>query len=216
MKFFVDSADLEQIRDIHSWFPLDGVTTNPSLVSKSGQEHHQLICSVCEIVKGGMISAEVLAVDSAGMLKEARTLAGLHPQVVVKLPLTKEGLIACYQLSKENIKTNLTLCFSPLQALLAARAGASMVSVFVGRLDDIGAEGMSVVEQVLQIFSNYNLNTKVLTASVRNISHILMSAEMGADIITIPPKLFPLLVQHPLTKTGLAQFLKDAKKTPVK
>ena len=212
MKFFVDSADLKQIQEIYSCFPLDGVTTNPSLVAKSGKNHHQLIKSVCELVKGGAISAEVLATDTKGMLKEARVLAGLHSQVVVKLPLTKEGLVATHQLSKENIKTNLTLCFSPLQALLAAKAGATMVSVFVGRLDDIGADGMSVVEQTLQIFSNYNLNTQVLVASVRSVFHILTSAEMGADIITIPPKLFPQLVEHPLTKTGLEKFLKDAGK----
>ena len=212
MKFFVDSADLKQIQEIYSWFPLDGVTTNPSLVAKSGKDHHQLIQSVCGLVKDGDISAEVLATDSEGMLKEARVLASLHSQVVVKLPLTKEGLIATHQLAKENIKTNLTLCFSPLQALLAAKAGATMVSVFVGRLDDIGADGMSVVEQTLQIFSNYNLNTQVLVASVRNVFHVLTSAELGADIITIPPQLFPQLVEHPLTKIGLKKFLKDAER----
>jgi len=213
MKFFVDSADVKQIQDIYSWFPLDGVTTNPSLVAKTGEDHHQLIKSVCELVKGGAISAEVLASDTEGMIQEARALANLHSQIVVKLPLTKEGLVATHQLSRENIKINLTLCFSPLQALLAAKAGATMVSVFVGRLDDIGADGMSVVEQVLQIYSNYNLTTQVLVASVRNIFHVLTSLEVGADIITIPPALFSQLVAHPLTKTGLAKFLKDAGKT---
>jgi len=211
MLFFVDTAELDEIQKINNWFPLDGVTTNPSLVAKSGKEHHSLIRSICEEVKGGLISAEVLATSLEGMLKEARELSTLHPQVVVKLPLTKEGLMATRVLNKENILTNLTLCFSALQALSVAKAGASFVSIFVGRLDDIGVDGMEVVSQTLQIFSQYQLKTKVLVASVRHVSHILAATEIGADIITIPPKLFLPMIEHPLTDIGLKQFLNSAK-----
>ena len=212
MKFFVDTADIEEIKKIHSWFGLDGVTTNPSLAAKSSLPHHELIRKICETVKGGSISAEVLSVTAEEMIKEGRELSKIHPQVVVKLPLIKEGLKACRELSKENIKTNLTLCFSPLQAMLAARAGANMVSIFAGRLDDIGASGIDTASQVLQIFETHNIKTKVLAASVRTVSHVLDSALAGAHIITIPPKLFTALAEHPLTKIGLDKFLQDAKK----
>ena len=211
MQFFVDTADLKQIKQINNWFPLDGVTTNPTLVAKSGEEHHSLIRSICEVVKGP-VSAEVLATSSEEMIKEARVLSGLHPQVVVKLPLTKPGLVATACLSEENISTNLTLCFSALQALAAAKAGATFVSVFVGRLDDIGVDGMEMISQVEHIFSQYQIKTKVLMASVRHLSHVLAAAETGADIITIPPDLFAKMVEHPLTDKGLAQFLKSAGK----
>ena len=209
MQFFVDTADLKKIKEIHSWFPLDGVTTNPTLIANSGEEHHSLIHSICETVKGP-ISAEVLSTSSEEMIREARVLAGLHPQVVVKLPLIKEGLIATTCLSEKNISTNLTLCFSALQALSAAKAGATFVSVFVGRLDDIGVDGMEMVSQIVHIFSQYQVKTKVLVASVRHLSHVLAALEIGADIVTIPPELFSKMVKHPLTDKGLAQFLKSA------
>ena len=212
MKFFADTADLKQIREINKWFPLHGVTTNPTLVAQSGEEHHNLIRSIAETVTGP-VSAEVLSTSLEGMLKEARVLAGLHPQVVVKLPLTKEGLQATRQLSQENISINVTLCFSALQALTAARAGASYISPFVGRLDDIGVDGMDIVAQIIALFSHYQLKTQVLVASVRHLSHILSAGELGADIVTIPPALFSKMVQHPLTDKGLAQFLKSARST---
>ena len=209
MKFFIDTADIQQIKEVNQWFPLDGVTTNPTLVAQMDQEHHHLIRSISQLVKGP-VSAEVLSTSSEEMLKEARELAGLHPQVVVKLPLTQQGLITTQLLRKENIRTNLTLCFSSLQALAAARAGATFVSVFVGRLDDIGIEGMEIVSQVIHIFSHYQLDTKVLVASIRHVSHLLAAAELGADIVTIPPALFSQMIQHPLTDKGLTQFLKSA------
>ena len=212
MKFFADTADLKQIREINRWFPLDGVTTNPTLVAQTEEEHNKLIPSIAGVVKGP-VSAEVLSTSLEGMLKEARVLAGLHPQVVVKLPLTKEGLQATCQLKKENIPVNVTLCFSALQALTAARAGATYISPFVGRLDDIGVDGMEVVAQIVTMFNHYQIKTQVLVASVRHLSHILSAGELGADIVTIPPGLFLKMVQHPLTDKGLAQFLKDARST---
>ena len=209
MKFFVDTADVKQIEEVNKWFPLAGVTTNPALVAKSGKEHHNLIRSICNIVRGP-VSAEVLATSSKEMIKEAQVLAGLHPQVVVKLPLIQEGLKATRELNIKNISTNLTLCFSALQALAAAQAGATFVSVFVGRLDDIGLDGMEIVAQTIQIFSQYQIKTKVLVASVRHLSHVLVAAELGADLITMPPALFIKMVEHPLTDKGLIQFLKAA------
>ena len=211
MKFFIDTAELDKIKEVNSWFTLDGVTTNPTLIAKSGKDHHDVIRSVCEVVKGP-VSAEVLATSAEEMIKEAKTLAALHSQVVVKLPLTQEGLVATRALSGEGISTNLTLCFSALQAFAAARAGATFVSVFVGRWDDIGVDGMEIVAQVINIFSQYQLKAKVLVASVRNVSHVLTAAELGADIVTLPPALFSQMVQHPLTDKGLAQFLKSARK----
>ena len=211
MQFFADTADLKQIREINKWFPLHGVTTNPTLVAQTGEEHHNLIRSIADTVKGP-VSAEVLATSLEGMLQEARVLAGLHPQVVVKLPLTKEGLQATRQLSQEKIPVNVTLCFSALQALTAAHAGATYISPFVGRLDDIGIDGLDIVSQIVALFSCYQIKTKVLVASVRHLSHILSAGEIGADIVTVPPTLFSKMVQHPLTDKGLAQFLKDARK----
>ena len=210
MKFFADTADLKQIREIHKWFPLHGVTTNPTLVAQSGEEHHSLIRSIAETVKGP-VSAEVLSTSLEGMLKEGRVLAGLHSQIVVKLPLTKEGLMATRQLSQEGISINVTLCFSALQALTAARAGADYISPFVGRLDDISVDGMEIVAQIVAMYSHYQLKTQVLVASVRHLSHVLSAGELGADIVTMPPVLFSKMVQHPLTDKGLTQFLKDAR-----
>ncbi len=210
MQFFVDTADLKQIKEINKWFPVDGVTTNPTLVAKSGEEHISLIRSIAETVEGP-VSAEVITTSSEEMIKEARVLSKIHPQVVVKLPLNPEGLLATQILSKENISTNLTLCFSALQALSATRAGANFVSVFVGRLDDTGGDGMEIVSQIINIFTQYQIKSKVIVASVRNVSHILTSANLGADIVTIPPALFLQMVQHPLTDKGLAQFLASAR-----
>ena len=213
MKFFIDTADIKQIEEVQKWFPLAGVTTNPSLVAQSGGSHHQLIRSICKIVKGP-VSAEVLATRAEQMVKEAQSLSELDSQVVVKLPLTREGLKATRELNKRNIPTNLTLCFSSLQAISAARAGAHFVSVFVGRLDDIGGDGMEVVAQSVQAFSQYQMKAKVLVASVRHLSHVLMAVELGADAITLPPALFSQMVEHPLTDKGLARFLKDAGQKP--
>ena len=212
MKFFIDTADLQQIKEVNNWFPIDGVTTNPSLVAKSGKDHKTLISAIAQVVKGP-VSAEVLSTKALDMVEEGKSLHQIHPEVVVKLPLTQDGLIATRKLSAENIPTNLTLCFSALQALSVAKAGATYVSIFVGRLDDIGMDGMEVVAQVLGIFSQYpEIKTKVLVASVRHTAHVLQSATLGADIVTMPQKLFYQMVHHPLTDKGLAQFLKDAGK----
>jgi len=211
MKFFVDTADLAQIKHIQKYFTLDGVTTNPTLVAKHIEnidDQVRLFQHICEQVEGP-VSAEVIATDVDGMLAEARRLAGIHDQIVVKLPLIQSGLIAAKKLKEEDISTNITLCFSALQALLAARAGATMVSIFVGRLDDIGMNGMEVVDQTVQIFNQYHLETKILVASIRHVTHILEASQIGADIVTIPPDLFPKMVNNPLTDKGLAQFLKS-------
>lgn len=213
MKLFVDTADTDQIRKVLTFCSLDGVTTNPSLIAKSGKNHHSVIKEICLMVKGP-VSAEVVSTTPKAMEQEALKLASLHPQVVVKLPLTKEGLALTHRLStrqppSQRVQTNLTLCFSPLQALMAARAGASIVSVFVGRSDDIGMRGMSVVSGVVDRFSYYGLKTKVLVASVRTLSHVQEAFQAGADIATLPPSLFEKLIAHPLTTQGLKQFLDD-------
>ncbi len=211
MKFFIDTADVNEIKEAHRRGWVDGVTTNPSLVAKTGKSHHELIKEICEIVPGP-VSAEVLSVEAEGMLKEGRELAKIADNVVVKIPLIEEGLIAVKRLHAEGIQTNVTLCFSPVQALMAAKAGASMVSPFVGRLDDISGDGMSLISQIVQIYQNYEFQTEVLVASIRHPMHIVDSALLGADIATLPYKVMQTLVQHPLTDKGLAQFLKDAQK----
>ena len=211
MKFFVDTADLTEIKKIQAWFSLDGVTTNPTLIAQSGQKQDIVIRSICEAVPGGSVSAEVLSTDAEGMCQEAQDLKKIHPQVVIKIPLIKEGLIAVKKLSEQNIPTNVTLCFSALQALMAAHAGATIVSIFVGRLDDIGVRGIEVAEEAKQMFSQYQLKTQVLVASVRHTTHISEAAQIRADIVTIPPALFSKMVTHPLTDTGLKQFLESAK-----
>jgi len=211
MKFFVDTADLTQISHIQNHFTLDGVTTNPTLVAqhiKNIDDQIRLFQQICEQVEGP-VSAEVMAIDVDGMLAEARRLAGIHERIVVKLPLIQEGLIVAKKLKEEGISTNITLCFSALQALLAARAGATMVSIFVGRLDDMGMNGMEIVDQTVQIFNQYHLETKILVASVRHVTHILEASQIGADIVTIPPDLFPKMINNPLTDKGLEQFLKS-------
>ena len=215
MKFFIDTSDIEQIKKIKTLFPIDGVTTNPSLIAQSGQSIKELIPKICDIVQGP-VSAEVLAVKEEQMFQEALELAGLHKHVVVKIPLIPEGLKVVQRLKEKNIPTNVTLCFSPMQALRAAQAGASMVSIFVGRLDDIEQSGMQVVADTVKIFSNYSLKTKVLTASVRHTQHILESALLGADIVTAPYKILSQLVHHPLTDIGLEKFLKSARSVQTK
>ncbi|HJX34008.1 MAG TPA: fructose-6-phosphate aldolase [Desulfatiglandales bacterium] len=212
MKFFIDTANIEEIKKANELGLLDGVTTNPSLVSKEGREFKELIIEICGIVNGP-VNAEVISNDAKGMIKEARELAGLADNIVVKIPLIKEGLKAVKILSGEGIKTNVTLCFSAVQALMAAKAGASYISPFVGRLDDIGHDGMEIVEQILGIYENYGYETEVIVASIRNPIHVLKAALMGADIATIPFNVMEQLIKHPLTDAGLEKFLADWKKT---
>jgi len=212
MKFFIDTANIEEIKKANELGLLDGVTTNPSLVSKEGREFKELIIEICGIVNGP-VNAEVISSDAKGMIKEARELAKLADNIVVKIPLIKEGLKAVKILSEEGIKTNVTLCFSAAQALMAAKAGANYISPFVGRLDDIGHDGMEIVEQILGIYENYGYETEVIVASIRNPIHVLKAALMGADIATIPFNVMEQLIKHPLTDAGLEKFLADWKKT---
>jgi len=208
MKFFIDTANIEEIREAHSMGMVDGVTTNPSLVAKEGRDFEELIKEICDIVDGP-ISAEAVSLEADGMIKEARHLAGIHPNIVVKIPMTVEGLKATRQLAEEGIKTNVTLVFSPLQALMAAKAGASYVSPFIGRLDDISHDGLQLVEQIVEIYSNYAFDTEIIVASIRNPLHVLESALLGADIATIPFNVLAKLAAHPLTDKGIKAFLDD-------
>ena len=211
MKFFIDTANIDEIKQGLELGMVDGVTTNPSLVSKEGREFKGLIKEICDIVSGP-VSAEVVSLDSEGMVAEARSLAKIADNIVVKIPLVEEGLKAVRILSGEEIKTNVTLCFSPLQALMAAKAGATFVSPFVGRLDDISQRGMDLIEEIITIYDNYNFETEVIVASIRNPVHVLDAALMGADISTIPFKVIQQLIKHPLTNIGLDKFLSDWKK----
>ena len=211
MKFFIDTANIEEIRKATELGMVDGVTTNPSLVSKEGREFEGLIKEICSIVDGP-VSAEVISLKTDGMIDEARKLAVLADNIVVKIPLIEEGLKAVKVLSREGISVNVTLCFSPVQALMAAKAGATYISPFVGRLDDISHRGMELVEQIIAIYDNYGFETEVIVASVRNPLHVLDAALMGADIATIPFKVIHQLIKHPLTDIGLAKFLEDWKK----
>ena len=216
MKFFIDTASTDEIREAASLGILDGVTTNPSLVYKEGKDFRKLLDEILEIVDGP-VSAEVIATDYEGILKEAREFASIHKNIVVKVPLIKEGLKAVKTLSDENIKTNVTLCFSPTQALLAAKAGATYISPFVGRLDDVSTNGMELIEQIVQIYRNYGFTTQVLVASVRHPLHVVEAALIGADVCTIPFAVINKLFNHPLTDIGLDKFLSDWKKlTPNK
>ncbi len=212
MKFFLDTANIEEIKKGLELGLVDGVTTNPSLVSKEGKDFEPLIKEICGLVKGP-VSVEVIAQNSEEMVQEAEKYAGWASNVVIKIPMTEEGLKATRLLQKKGIKTNVTLVFSPLQALLAAKAGASYVSPFVGRLDDISHVGMELVEKILDIYENYNFPTEVIVASIRNPLHVLESALMGAHIATIPFKVIQQLARHPLTDIGLEKFLKDWKKS---
>jgi len=211
MKIFIDSANLEEIKQASSLGLLDGVTTNPTLLSREGKEPLTQLKEICSLVEGP-VSAEVTAQDSEGMVKEARQLAKLADNIVIKIPVTGEGLKATKILSQEGIKTNLTLCFSPLQALLSAKAGASFISPFIGRLDDISTEGMSLVSDIKLIYDNYNIKTEIIVASVRHPIHVLEAARLGAHIATCPFKVILQFLKHPLTDIGIERFLSDWKR----
>lgn len=213
MKFFIDTANIDEIRRINEWGILDGVTTNPSLIAKeSGKPFEAIIEEICGIVDGP-ISAEVIALDAPGMIEEGRRLSKIHRNVVVKVPLTAEGLKATRAFAAEGIRTNVTLCFSATQGLMAAKAGATYVSPFVGRLDDINAVGMELIEDLVTIFTNYDLGTHVLAASIRSPRHVTESALAGAHVATIPTKVFDQMLGHPLTDKGIEGFMKDWKKS---
>jgi transaldolase len=211
LKFFIDTANINEIKDAASLGVLDGVTTNPSLVAKEKRDFKELLLEICSVVNGP-VSAEVISTTKDEMLKEARELASLHSNIVVKIPLIKEGLKAVKQLTSEGIHTNVTLCFSPTQALLAAKAGATYISPFIGRLDDISTSGMDLINQVVTIYRNYGYETEVLVASVRHPLHVVEAAMIGADICTMPFKVIDQLIKHPLTDIGLEKFLADWKK----
>ncbi len=212
MKFFIDTANISEIKEAEALGILDGVTTNPSLVVKEGKDFLTILKEITETVNGP-ISAEVVSIDYDGIIKEAHDLAKIHKNIVVKVPLIKEGLKAVKTLSGEGIKTNVTLCFSPSQALLAAKAGATYISPFVGRLDDISHNGMDLIEQIVTIYRNYDFETEVLVASIRHPLHLVEAAMMGADVATMPFDVINKLFNHPLTDIGLEKFLSDWKKT---
>ncbi len=213
MKFFVDTAEISEIRELAETGLLDGVTTNPTLIAKSGRNMREVIAEICSVVSGP-VSAEVAATECKQMLMEAATLLQIAPNVAIKVPLTPDGLRACHVLSKEGVMVNVTLCFSAAQALLAAKAGAAFISPFVGRLDDIGQNGMELIADIVQIYANYPaIKTEVLVASIRNPIHLIEAAKMGADVATIPPSVIRQLYAHPLTDRGLAAFLADWGKT---
>ncbi|RBP44107.1 fructose-6-phosphate aldolase [Garciella nitratireducens] len=208
MKFFIDTANVEEIREAHQLGIIDGVTTNPSLIAKEGRDFIEVVKEITTIVEGP-ISAEVISSDTEGMVKEARELTKIHKNIVIKIPMTAEGLKAVNIVSKEGIKTNVTLVFSATQALLAARAGATYVSPFVGRLDDISTEGMYLISEIVQIFQNYEIETEIIVASIRNPMHVLEAAKLGADIATVPYKVIMQMIKHPLTDIGIERFMKD-------
>jgi transaldolase len=214
MKFFLDTANLTEIREAASTGILDGVTTNPSLIAKEGNNFEDQLRKICSIVDGP-VSAEVVSLEAEGMVAEGRNLVEVHPNIVVKCPFTLEGLKATKKLSDANIGVNVTLIFSAPQAIMAAKAGARFVSPFVGRLDDISQEGMSLIADIVTIFDNYDYSAEVLTASIRSPMHIVEAARLGADVCTLPFKVFLQLMKHPLTDSGLAQFLKDWEKMQV-
>jgi transaldolase len=211
MKLFIDTANLDEIREAASMGVLDGVTTNPSLMAKEKMPYREILAEICKIVKGP-VSAEVLAVDTEGMIKEAMELASIAENITIKVPIIKEGLKTIKTLSDKGIMTNATLCFSPSQALLVAKAGATFVSPFVGRLDDVSHTGMDLIAQIVQIYGNYGFGTEVLVASVRNPLHVVEAAMMGADVATVPFKVIEQLIKHPLTDIGLQKFLEDWQK----
>ncbi|MCG8416759.1 MAG: fructose-6-phosphate aldolase [Proteobacteria bacterium] len=213
MKFFIDTAYIDEIKEAAAMGIIDGVTTNPSLVAKTGRTFRDVLVEICDVVKGP-VSAEVVATTCDDMMQEARALAALRPNIVVKIPLIAEGLKAVRLCAQEGIKTNVTLCFSATQALLAAKAGASYISPFVGRVDDISSGGMDIVADIIEIYRNYDFDTEVLVASVRHPIHVLEAARMGADVATCPHKVLMQLVKHPLTDIGLERFLADWEKVP--
>jgi transaldolase len=213
MKFFIDTADVTEIREAHALGLVDGVTTNPSLIAKSGRKFKDVIKEIVSIVDGP-ISAEVISLDAPGMIKEGKELAKIHKNIVVKLPMTPEGLKACKALTDKGIKTNVTLIFTSMQALLAAKAGATYVSPFVGRLDDISQDGMGIIEEIRTIFDNYGYSSEIIVASIRNPIHVLNSALIGADVATIPYSVMLQLSRHPLTDAGIKKFLEDWQNVP--
>lgn len=213
MKFFIDSADIGEIKEAASMGVVDGVTTNPSLVAKTGRKFRDVLVEVCDVVRGP-VSAEVVSTNVDGMMKEARELSALRPNIVVKIPLIPEGLKAVKICTEEGIHTNVTLCFSATQALLAAKAGATYISPFVGRLDDVSADGMSLVADIIEIYENYGFDTQVLVASVRHPIHVVEAAKLGAHVATCPLSVLLQLTRHPLTDAGLAKFLSDWEKVP--
>jgi transaldolase len=208
VKIFLDTANLDELRKAADWGIVDGVTTNPSLIAKEGRPIEEQIAKICEIVDGD-VSAEVVGTVSEEMIREGRLLAKIHKNVVVKVPLTRDGIKACSTMSKEGIRLNVTLCFTGAQALLAAKAGAYIISPFVGRLDDIGLDGMELIHDIVQIYGNYGYKTQILAASLRNTNHVINAAKAGADIGTLPFKVLDGMFSHPLTDKGLEQFLKD-------
>src|SRR4030095_14802130 len=214
MKFFLDTAEIKEIRELAASGLVDGITTNPSLVMKSGRQFVDVVREICEIIPGP-VSAEVISTEHETMLAEGRKLAKIAGNVVVKVPLTPDGLKTCYKLSQEGTKVNVTLCFSPAQALLAAKSGATYISPFVGRLDDVGTDGMQLIKDIVQIYRAYpnTIKTEVLVASVRHPIHIIEAAKMGADVATLPPNVLKQMFNHPLTDKGLAAFLADWAKT---
>jgi transaldolase len=213
MKFFIDTGEVKEIKEAFAMGLVDGVTTNPSLIAKSGRKYKDVVAEICDIVDGP-ISAEVLSTTYDEMMKEAHEWHKVHKNIVVKLPLIADGLKAVRTCTDEGIRTNVTLCFSPNQALLAAKAGASYISPFIGRLDDISEHGMALIEKIVTIYQNYQFDTEVLVASVRSPMHVVDAAMIGADVCTIPFSVMQQLVKHPLTDAGLAKFIEDAKKIP--
>jgi transaldolase len=212
MKLFIDSAVINEVKKAASWGIIDGVTTNPSLIKKSGRDFKEVINEICDVLPNGAISAEVLSEDTPGMIKEAREFASWKPNIVIKIPMTQDGIKAVKTLSKEGIRTNVTLIFSSNQALLAAKAGATYVSPFVGRLDDNGQDGMALIADIVQIFSNYDFKTEIIVASVRHPIHVTQAALLGAHVATVPFSILEQLFKHPLTDVGIEKFLKDAGK----
>jgi len=213
MKIFLDTANIEEIRQAHAWGIIDGVTTNPSLIAKNGKDFIQTIFEIAELVQGP-VSAETIAQDTAGMVREGKLLAQIHPHIIVKIPLTPEGIAATKQLSDEGIKTNVTLCFQANQALLAAKAGATYISPFLGRLDDVSNQGVGLIEEIVHIYENYDFKTQVLAASIRHPKHMVDVALAGADVATLPFAILKKMFSHPLTDAGNARFLKDWETVP--
>ncbi len=214
MKFFIDTGDVAEIREAQAQGIIDGVTTNPSLVAKTGRKYKDVVTEICEIVDGP-ISAEVLSTDLEGMLREGRAWAKVHRNIVVKIPLIPDGLNAVRILKQEGTRCNVTLCFSPSQAILAAKAGAAYISPFIGRLDDVSETGMDLIEKIVTIYNNYTFDTEVLVASVRNPTHVVDAAMLWADVCTVPWSVLQQLIKHPLTDVGLKKFIEDGKKIPV-
>ena len=214
MKFFIDTAQIDEIKELNDLGLVDGVTTNPSLIAKSGRDFKDTIKQICQIIDGS-VSAEVIATEAEAMIAEGKKLAAIAPNVTVKLPLTLDGLKACKALTSEGIEVNVTLCFSLQQAIMAAKAGATYISPFIGRLDNTGIDGMQLIEDIRIVYDNYGYQTQILAASIRTINHLNECARIGADIATIPPKVVKQFAAHPLTDKGLAAFLKDAEKTNI-